>query len=95
MNESDVRQVVADVLAEQHRKNATDEVVLKTVAAILTSFGMDDDERLEVKADFQFVRRFRKSSEQVQGFAWKAAVTVVITGILGALWLGFKVLVGK
>ncbi len=95
MTEDEIRRVVADVLAEQHRKHGTDEVVLKTIAAILTSFGINDDERHEMRADFQHLRRWRKSAEQVQGFAWRAAIGVLVTGFMGAFWLGFKVMAGK
>ncbi len=95
MTEDEIRRVVADVLAEQHRKNGTDEVVLRTVAAILTTFGMDDDDRQELKRDFQWLRRWRISVEQAGGFTVRAIVTVVISGFIGALWLGFKIMVGK
>jgi len=95
VTEADIRRVVADVLAEQSRKSTTDEVVLKTVAAILTTFGMDDDDRMELRADFQHLRRWRKSVEQAGSFTMRAAITVVVSGLLGALWLGFKVMTGK
>ncbi len=95
MTEAEIRRVVADVLAEQHKANITDEVVLKTVAAILTTFGLDDDDRLEFKADFQHLRRWRKSVEQASSFTVRAMITVIVGGVLGALWLGFKVMMGK
>jgi len=31
----------------------------------------------------------------VQSYTFKAVVTVVVTGVVGAVWLGMKVLLGK
>ena len=31
----------------------------------------------------------------LQGYTFKAVVTVVVTGVVGAVWLGMKVLLGK
>jgi hypothetical protein len=97
MTEDDVKTIVAAVLAEQHRlHNAqADEVVLKTIATILTSFGIEEEDRVELRADFQHLRRWRKSVEQMQGYTLKAVLTVIATGVLGALWVGIKAALGK
>jgi hypothetical protein len=71
-----------------------DEVALRTIATILTSFGIEEDDAKELRADFQHLRRWRKSVEQAQSYTFKAVVTVV-TGFVGAVWLGFKVMLGK
>jgi hypothetical protein len=97
MHEHEVRTVVAEVLAEQKRlhNNEVDEVVLKTIATILTSFGIEEEDRIELRADFQHLRRWRKSVEQMQGYTLKAVLTVIATGVLGALWVGIKAALGK
>lgn len=97
MQEHDVKRVVAEVLAEQHRlhNNEADTVVLKTIATILTSFGIEEEDRVELRADFQHLRRWRKSSEQITRAGWRAIVTVLVTGICGAIWLGVKAMLGK
>jgi hypothetical protein len=97
MQEQDVRDVVAEVLAEQKRlhNNDLDEVVLKTIATILTSFGIDEEDRVELRADFQHLRRWRKSAEQVEKAGWKAIATVIVTGICGLIWLGIQTKFGK
>lgn len=94
MQEQDIKRVVGEVLAEQQRAGE-DEVVLKTVATILKSFGIDEDERLEIRADFSHLRRWRKSVEQAQSYTFKAVITVIVTGFLGAVWLGVKAMLGK
>ena len=95
LTSDEVREIVSQVLAEQKRANDVDQVVMKTIATILTSFGIEEDDRLELKADFSHLRRWRKSVEQAQTFTFKAIVTVIISGMIGAFWLGFKATIGK
>jgi hypothetical protein len=95
--DADIKAIVAEVLAEQQRlhNDDVDAVVLKTIANILTSFGIEEEDRKELRADFQHLRRWRKSAEQVQGYAFRAVITVLATGFIGALWLGIKAMLGK
>jgi ABC-type transporter Mla maintaining outer membrane lipid asymmetry permease subunit MlaE len=72
-----------------------DAVVLKAVATTLTSFGIEEDDRRELRADFQHLRRWRKSVEQAQSYTFKAVITVIVTGFVGAVWLGIKATLGK
>ncbi len=67
----------------------------QTVATILTSFGIEEEDRQELRADFQHLRRWRKSVEQAQSFTFKAVITIIVTGFLGAVWLGIKVMLGN
>jgi hypothetical protein len=41
------------------------------------------------------LRRWRKSVEQAQSYTFKAVITVIVTGFVGAVWLGIKVMLGK
>ena len=100
MNEAqaaDVRAIVAETLAEQQRlrQEDIDAVVLKAVATTLTSFGIEEDDRRELRADFQHLRRWRRSVEQAQSYTFKAVITVIVTGFVGAVWLGIKATLGK
>jgi hypothetical protein len=95
MTPEEVKQIVSEVLAEQKRANDVDQVVMKTIATILTSFGIEEDDRIELKADFSHLRRWRKSVEQAQSYTFKAVITIIVTGLVGAVWLGFKVMLGK
>ncbi len=97
MRGEDIRAIVAETLAEQQRLhyNDIDAVVLKTVATILTSFGIAEEDRRELRADFQHLRRWRRSVEQAQSYTFKAVITIIVTGFVGAVWLGVKVMLGK
>jgi ribosome recycling factor len=97
MNEDEIRAVVVETFAEQQRVHTSDieTVVVRAIATILTSFGIEEDDRRELRADFQHLRRWRKSVEQAQSFTFKAAITIIVAGFLGAVWLGIKVMLGK
>jgi hypothetical protein len=100
MNEvrsEEIRAIVTETLAEQQRlhHNDIDAVVLRAIATILTSFGIEEEDRRELRADFQHLRRWRKSVEQAQSYTFKAMITVIVSGIVGAVWLGLKVMLGK
>jgi hypothetical protein len=51
--------------------------------------------RIELRADLQHLRRWRRSVEQAQSYTFKAVITIIVTGLLGAVWLGIKVVLGK
>jgi len=88
---------VAETLAEQQRlqRDNIEVIVLRAIATILTSFGIEEEDRKELRADFQHLRRWRKSVEQAQSYTFKAVITVIVAGFLGAVWLGVKVVLGK
>lgn len=93
----DVRAIVLETLAKQQqlRHDEIDAVVLKAVATTLTSFGIEEEDRRELRADFQHLRRWRRSVEQAQSYTFKAVITVIVTGFVGAVWLGVKATLGK
>jgi hypothetical protein len=97
LQDEDIRAVVLETLAEQQRlhRDEVDAIALKAVATTLMSFGLDDDDRKELRADLQHLRRWRRSVEQVQSYTFKAVISVIVTGVLGAIWLGLKVVLGK
>lgn len=97
MTADEIKAVVREVLEEQRQEEqpGIDAVVLKTIATILTSFGIEEEDRKELQADFRHLRRWRKSIEQTQTYAFKTIVTVLVTGFLGLVWLGVKTTLGK
>ena len=56
---------------------------------------MDEDDRKELRADFQHLRRWRRGVEQVQSYMFRAVITVMVTGFVVAVWLGIKATLGK
>jgi len=97
LRDEDIRAIVAEALTEQqkiHRANV-DAIVLRSIATALATFGIEEEDRREPRADFQHLRRWRRSVEQAQSYTFKAVITVIVTGLVGAIWLGIKVALGK
>jgi len=97
LRHEDVRTIVVETLTEQQRlqHDHIDAVVSRAIATTLTSFGIEEEDRKDVRADLQHLRRWRKSVEQAQSYTFKAVITVIVAGLVGAIWLGIKVLLGK
>lgn len=95
MNEAEIKRVVQEVLQTERDRLPDDQAVLKTISAILTSFGINDDDRKEIRADFVHLRRWRKSTEQIQKVGTVSAIGIIVSGVLGMLWIGLKTLLGK
>jgi hypothetical protein len=82
-------------VSEDRIHQIAQEAAKATVKEIFDSFGIEQDDRREIKADFSHLRRWRRSVEQAQSYSFKVVVTVIATGFIGAVWLGFKAMVGK
>ena len=97
VSEDAIRAVVMETLCEQQRihHGDIDAVVDRAITTVLASFGIEEEDRRELRSDFQHLRRWRKSVEQAQGFTFKAVITVIVAGFLGAVWLGIKAMLGR
>ena len=97
MDEQQIRQIVRAVFDEESDRHAkaVDDLAVKAVATILTSFGTNEDDKQELRADFVHLRRWRKSVEQAQGMTVKAVIAVIVSGFAGAVWLGLKTMLVK
>ncbi len=97
ISENTIRAIVVETLREHRRIDHSniDAAVDRAITTVLTSFGIEEDDRRELRADFQHLRRWRKSVEQGQNYTFKAVITVIVAGFLGAIWLGVKAMLGK
>lgn len=97
ISEDTIRAIVAETLGEQQRLHTSDidAVVDRAITTVLASFGIDEEDKRELRADFQHLRRWRRSVEQAQGFTFKAVISIIVAGFLGAVWLGIKAMLGK
>jgi len=82
-------------MSDEHIREIVDTAVKKTITEILQTFGFEEDERKELKADLIHLRRWRKSVEQAQGYTFKIVITTIVGGFLGALWLGLQMMLHK
>lgn len=79
-------------------KDEIEEIVKSTVQQTLFNLGLDgtdQDNVKELRADMAHLRKWRVSVEQVQSTSFMLALGIVVTGIMGALWLGFKAMLGQ
>lgn len=92
-----VRTTLAETLAEQKRihDDEIDAIVSRTIATVLTSFGINEDDRRELRDDLSYRRRWRKSVELAKNYIFRAIITVIVTGALGVMWFGIKTVFGK
>jgi ABC-type transporter Mla maintaining outer membrane lipid asymmetry permease subunit MlaE len=97
MPTGEIKNIVREILLERDENllSSRDEAIFTIVATILSSFGIYDEERKEMRADFQQLRRWRKSMEQAQSYTFKAVITLMVTGFVGAVLLGVKAMLGK
>ncbi len=65
-------------------------IVAETVEQTLTRLGVDTQEPLEFQRDMQHVRAWRESMETVKRQGILTAVVIVVTGVLGLIWLAIK-----
>ena len=73
-----------DMPAQDGRSRAVSSDVADTIEGLMP-----------MRADFQHLRRWRKSVEQAQSYTFKAVITIIVAGFLGAVWLGIKVMLGR
>ena len=67
-----------------------EEIIKRAVSQTLSTIGIDVNDRHGLKADLAHLLRWRKSVEQAQHYTMKTVITVLVTGIAGAAWMGVK-----
>ena len=70
-------------------------IVAKTITATLSRFGIEEGDHKELMADLSHLRRWRKSVEQAQSYSFKIVITTIVSGVVGAFWLGFQAMLHK
>jgi hypothetical protein len=70
-------------------------IVAKAVTETLVKLGIETGDYKEMQADFTHLRRWRKSVEQAQSYTFKAVVTTIAAGVMGAIWLGFQAMLHR
>lgn len=88
-----IREIVAREMEAQREQIQSG--VKSAVAEALESFGFEASDKKETQADFRHLRRWRKSTERIEAVGWSVAIGTIVSGVLGALWLGIKTAIGK
>lgn len=70
-------------------------LVAESVRQTLIQLGISTLDPLEMQKDMQHLREWRKSMENVKSKAMITTLTILLSGILAAIWLGVKAMVVK
>lgn len=65
----------------------------EAVRDAFTKMGIDADEPLEMQKDFQHLREWRVAVAAARTKTMLSVMAILITGAMGAVWLGFKALI--
>jgi uncharacterized membrane protein len=97
LRKEEIEAIVAAKLAERQSLQCEDVslVASRTVMSMLALLGIEQDDYRNIRADLDRLRRWRKNIEEAQTYALKASITVIVTGFIGAIWLGINAAMGK
>lgn len=76
-------------------RDELERIVAESVRQTLIQLGISTLDPLEMQKDMQHLREWRKSMENIKSKAMITTLTVFLSGLLAALWLGFKDIIGK
>jgi hypothetical protein len=65
-------------------------IVAEAVTETLLTLGIDASKPVELQKDMAHLRAWRESVATVKKQSLVTAVGIIVAGILGLLWLGFK-----
>lgn len=68
------------------------ELVRDTVEETLTRLGMDRSNPTAMQRDFAALRQWRESMEAIRRKGMVTLVSVIVTGVCAALWIGVRAL---
>lgn len=70
-------------------------VIAETVNETLTKIGIDHADPVEMQKDMAHLRAWRNSVNEVKQKSMFTVLAILVAGLLGATWLGFKTIIGK
>lgn len=80
---------------EPEEKLEIERVVAEAVRQTLIALGINAGDPLEMQKDMMHLRSWRKSTEDMKGKGMLVATTVIVSGLMGALWLGISELIKR
>lgn len=74
-------------------KEIADEAAIRAVERTFLAMGINTsnaDGLVDFQADMAHLRKWRRAVEQAERVGWGVVITTLVTGTLGAIWLGLK-----
>ena len=75
---------------EEELRKTVREAVRDGIEEALTKYGIDTSDPNAMQADMVYLRKSRTGSDEILKWAKRSAITAAVTGLLVALWQGFK-----
>lgn len=69
-------------------------IVSETVKETMLLLGVKIDDPVEMQKDFAHLRKWRGAVETAQSTSMLTVIGILVTGTLGALWIGFQSMIG-
>lgn len=95
MLERELRMGVLSEAARQEIRVIVREAITEVLDDRLRMLGIDPEHPIEAQKNFAHLQAWRKSCDTIKSHDLKAAVGVIVTGILGALYLLIKDELGR
>lgn len=92
MDERQLRGLIKAVLEEEHKiaSSNAEKIARAAVEQALLQFGINADDKAEVKKDFSHLRRWRRGVDQARTMTFKATIATLVSGFFGLMVMIFK-----
>ena len=90
LDREEVRRIVREEI-----ERGSGQIAEQAVYRTLKHLGLDTSNIRSAQEDFIFLRRQREGSERAGAAVKKAAITVLVGGLLWSVWYGFQVAIKK
>lgn len=70
-------------------------IVSESVKETLLMLGVKVDDPVEMQQDFTHLRKWRKAVDTAQSTSMLTALGILVTGGMGALWLGIQAMLER
>jgi hypothetical protein len=87
MSKSELERLVDDKTISKVEMQA---IVSEAVHQTLVQMGVDVSSPLDMQRDFQHLRDWRMAQEAIKRKGYLAMASILVTGFVALLWIGFK-----
>lgn len=70
-------------------------LIAESVKQTLIQLGITSNDPIEMQKDMQHLREWRKSMDSIRNKSILSLITIAVTGVAAALWIGLKELLAK
>lgn len=92
MTDEELREIIRSELESVREPTAVhvQDVVRTAVQETLITLGIDASDPMAIQQDMHFVREMRQTSEKLRSKGLLVMMTLLVSALVGAAWLGIK-----